>query len=351
MRFRHVAAKSANSPRIVATTGDLGDNLARFRRSLRAENVSPNTILAYCGAVDRLVDFLVGSSLPTDVVAIRRDHLEAFIADALDRLKPATANHRFRGVQRFFNYLADEGVLATSPMVRMRPPRIPEDPPAVLTRAEQARLLAACEGAGFEARRDKAIVSVFLDTGVRRAEVAGLRWTPDNELTNDFDLDGRAIRVLGKGRRERLVRIGHKTVKDLDRYLTVRERHPHAHLASLWLGRRGALTDLGTRPDGPGAREGGRTGRKLPPPPAAAHIRPRVAEQRWQRGRPHEAGRLAIKSDAPAVCGVDRLGAGARGPRSPVAAGPPVASEGSITGFGRQRTSSRGAMPLYARDA
>ena len=74
--------------RIVATTGDLGDNLARFRRSLRAENVSPNTILAYCGAVERLVDFLVASDLRSDVVAIRRDHLEAFIADALDRFKP-----------------------------------------------------------------------------------------------------------------------------------------------------------------------------------------------------------------------------------------------------------------------
>ena len=182
-----MAVKSANSPRIVATPGDLGDNLARFRRSLRAENVSPNTILAYCGAVERLVDFLVASELPTDVVAIRRDHVEAFIADALDRFKPATANHRFRGVQRFFNYLVDEASLAASPMARMRPPRIPEDPPAVLTRAEQTRLLAACDGPAFDARRDKAIVSVFLDTGARRAEVAGLRWTPDNELTNDID--------------------------------------------------------------------------------------------------------------------------------------------------------------------
>ena len=240
-----MAVKSTTGPHIVATSGDLGDNLARFRRSLRAENVSPNTILAYCGAVERLADYLVAAELPTDIGAIRRDHLEAFIADALDRFRPATANHRFRGIQRFFNYLVDEGSLAASPLARMRPPRIPEDPPAVLSRAEQSRLLAACDGPAFEARRDKAIVSVFLDTGARRAEVAGLRWTPDDEMTNDLDLDGRAIRVIGKGRRERLVRIGHKTVKDLDRYLSVRAGHPQAHLASLWLGRRGALTDSG----------------------------------------------------------------------------------------------------------
>jgi site-specific recombinase XerD len=229
----------------ILAAGDLSDNLARFRRSLRAENVSPNTILAYCGAVERLADFLIAEGLPTDVARIRRDHVEAFIADALDRFKPATANHRFRGVQRFFNYLVAEGELKDSPLARMRPPRIPEDPPAILSKVEQARLLAACEGSDFEARRDKAIVSVFLDTGARRAEVAGLRWTPDNELTNDVDLEARAIRVLGKGRRERLVRIGHKTVKDLDRYLAARARHPQAGLVALWIGRRGALTDSG----------------------------------------------------------------------------------------------------------
>lgn len=130
-------------------------------------------------------------------------------------------------------------------MARMRPPRIPDDPPAVLSRTDQARLLTACERADFEARRDRAIISVFLDTGARRAEVAGLRWTPADHATNDVALDGRAIRVLGKGRRERLVRIGHETVRDLDRYLALRARRPQAHLAALWIGRRGALTDSG----------------------------------------------------------------------------------------------------------
>jgi site-specific recombinase XerC len=274
--------------------------------------VSPNTILAYCGAVERLADYLVASELPSDVVAIRRDHLEAFIADALDRFRPATANHRFRGVQRFFNYLVNEGVLASSPLARMRPPRIPEDPPAVLTRAEQVRLLAACEGSGFEACRDKAIVSVFLDTGARRAEVAGLRWTPDDDLTNDFDLDGRAIRVVGRGRRERLVRIGHKTVKDLDRYLAVRARHSQAHLASLWLGRRGGLTDSGI---GQMVQERGRgagLGDNFHP-----HQLRRTFAHEWLSSGGNEgdlrACRLAIAGNAAAICGVDRPRAGPGG--------------------------------------
>jgi site-specific recombinase XerD len=239
-----MAVKHSTASRIV-TAGDLADNRDRFRRSLRAENASPNTITAYTGAVDRLADYLTDKGMPTDVAAIRRDHVEAFIEDALDRFKPATANHRFRGCQRFFNYLVAEGELTASPMARMKPPHIPETPPPVLSKAEQTRLMAAVDGIDFEARRDRAILDVFLDTGARRAEVAGLRWTPDNELTNDVDLEARTLRVLGKGRRERLIRIGHKTVKDLDRYLSARAKHPSAHLPGLWLGRRGTLTDSG----------------------------------------------------------------------------------------------------------
>jgi site-specific recombinase XerD len=225
--------------------GDLGDNLARFRRSLRAENRSPNTILAYCGAVERLAEYLIAQGLPTAVAAIRREHVEAFLADSLDHFKPATANHRFRGCQRFFNYLVAEGELKTSPMARMKPPHIPEAPPPVLSAADQDRLLATVSGTDFESRRDRAILSVFINTGCSRAEVAGLRWTPGDELTNDVDLEQRTLRVLGKGRRERWVRLDHRTVRDLDRYLAVRSRHPQAARAALWIGRKGNLTDSG----------------------------------------------------------------------------------------------------------
>jgi site-specific recombinase XerD len=63
--------------------------------------------------------------MPTDVASIRGEHVEAFVEDALDRFRPATANHRFRGCQRSFNYLVEEGELRDSPMARMKPPRIP----------------------------------------------------------------------------------------------------------------------------------------------------------------------------------------------------------------------------------
>jgi integrase/recombinase XerC len=76
-------------------------------------------------------------------------------------------------------------------MSRMRSPSVPEDPPAVLSDAELGSLLKACEGSDFVARRDTAILRVFVDTGARLAEVADVKIA-------DIDLDDQALTVTGR---------------------------------------------------------------------------------------------------------------------------------------------------------
>jgi site-specific recombinase XerD len=220
--------------------------MAVFRRHLKAENVSPATITAYVGALEQLDRFLDADDRPRDIATIRRQDIEAFLADILERRKPSTANQRFRGCQRFFNYLVAEGDLEASPMARMKPPRVPESPVPVLRDEELRALLATADrDTSFEGRRDAALLRVLIDTGARRAEAAGLRYTPRDETTNDIDLDQGILRVIGKGRRERVLPIGNRTVRALDRYLKVRRKHRDAALPFLWLGRRGRLTDSG----------------------------------------------------------------------------------------------------------
>lgn len=235
----------AGGPHLTAP-GDLGANAASWARHLRASNLSPATLKTYTEAVAVFGAYLAEQGMPTDVAAVSREHVEAFITDQLARWRPATAANRYRGLQRFFGWLVEEGELRASPMARMRPPHVPEDPPDVLSEDELKRLLATCErGSRFDDRRDAAIIRVFIDTGARRAEVAGLRYAPSDETANDVDLDQAILRVLGKGRRERVVAVGSKTVRALDRYLRLRQRSPHADLPWLWLGRKGRLTDSG----------------------------------------------------------------------------------------------------------
>jgi site-specific recombinase XerD len=229
----------------IVTRGDLAANVTSFARHLRAANLSPATQRTYLASLDRLARFLAERGMPTDVAAIRRDHLEAFIEDQLARFKPTTAANRYSGIQPFFKWLVEEGETRDSPMARMRKPRLPDHVPPVLSDQELTRLLQACEGQSFDERRDAALIRLFMATGARLSEVAGLRWTPWNEESNDLDLDAGQIRVVGKGRRERLVYLGAKAVKALDRYIRLRDRRPNAALPWLWLGQKGRMTDSG----------------------------------------------------------------------------------------------------------
>ena len=133
--------------------------------------------------------------MPTDAATVRREHLE----DVLSRCRPATASNRYRALARFFAYLVEEGEVTESPMVRMKPPHVPDEPVSVLGDDEVRPLLAACEGKGFEERRDTAIVRRFLDSGMWLAELANLR-LEDLDLDLDLDLDQDVASSLGRGR-------------------------------------------------------------------------------------------------------------------------------------------------------
>ncbi|MDA1036641.1 MAG: tyrosine-type recombinase/integrase [Chloroflexi bacterium] len=217
------------------TVTELGQS---FLRGLRAANKAPSTQKIYGYAVKLFDEYLVRQGMPQRVSAISREHVESFITEVLERRKPATASAYYRGLQQFFKWCAEEGEIKVSPMVHMKPPKLPEAPPPVPTDDELRRLLKACEGTGFEARRDTAIVSLFLDSGLRRSELAGLTFD-DVDLTNDV------VRVVGKGNRIRGVPFGHKTAQRLDRYLRIRRQHPNGYLDQVWIGHAGPLTSNG----------------------------------------------------------------------------------------------------------
>jgi site-specific recombinase XerD len=235
----------ATATRTIVTAGDLGVNAASFARHLRASNLAPRTVRTYLEGLQRLADYLTAQGMPTDIAGIRREHVESWIADLLERGKPSSAANRFRSVQQFFKWAVDEGEIKDSPMAKMRPPKIPDQPPAVLRQDDLRKIVAACAGPRFEDRRDEAIIRLFIATGARLAEIAALRWIPDDETMNDVDLDSAIIRVMGKGRRERVVSIGAKGAKAVDRYVRLRARHKNAGLPFLWLSSKGRLTDSG----------------------------------------------------------------------------------------------------------
>lgn len=211
-----------------------------FSRHLRAANLAAKTEATYGYALKDLAAFLEGAGMPTEVSALAREHIEAYLEDLLLRRKSATGLAYFKSLQQFFKWAVEEGELEQSPMTRMRPPRVADNPPPVLSEDEVRALLKVSQGSAFEDRRDTAIIRTFYDTGARLAELVGM-------TLETLDLENRVILVLGKGSRVRLLPIGHRTVKALDRYLRTRVNHPDAEEAWLWLGRWGPMGTTGVQ--------------------------------------------------------------------------------------------------------
>ena len=222
------------------TSSELLSLLASWQRALRAQRMSPTTLETYAAAVTGLDAFLAERGMPQAVMAISREHVEAFITHLLETRAPATAHNRYRALRSFFGWLVEEGEITTSPMARMKPPRLPETPPRVLKEPEIRRLLEVCgRDKSFNGKRDEAIIRVVADTGVRRGDLLGLS-------LDDIDLDEGLLRVTGKGDRSRLVVVGASSVRSLDRYLRARAKRPEAaELTAVWLGRKGPLRESG----------------------------------------------------------------------------------------------------------
>jgi integrase len=110
----------------------------------------------------------------------------------------------------------------------------------VLTEKQIKALLKACSGTTFEDRRDLAIVTLFLDTGLRLSELGYL-------AVGDVDVTTRTVTVVGKGSRVRTVGVNVKAIQAVDRYMRIRRGHEYAESDALWLGLRGPMTPSGIR--------------------------------------------------------------------------------------------------------
>ena len=174
--------------------------------------LSPRTLEAYGRDLERFIDSQLRAGV-RDPGGLHREHVSGWLCE-LERLglSPRSRARALVAVRRFLRHLAARGTLRRDVLVGIVAPRQARTLPRALAQEETAALLAAPDGESALALRDRAMLECLYGAGLRVSELCGL---PLAALDRRRGL----LRVLGTGRRERLIPLGEPALAALDLYL------------------------------------------------------------------------------------------------------------------------------------
>ena len=185
----------------------MDDDVSAFL-ALLATTRAPRTVEAYRRDLSRVADWL-GRPVGT----VTTEELERYLAELrADGLAATTIARRIAAVRSFFRHQQLLGSRTDNPAAELDLPRRRRKLPRTLSPGEAERLIEAANGVGPRDLRDRALVELLYGGGLRVSEAVGLDKA-------SVDLDGRLVRAIGKGNKERVVPIGRQAAEAVRRYL------------------------------------------------------------------------------------------------------------------------------------
>jgi integrase/recombinase XerC len=194
--------------------------------------LSPHTATNYARDLRALADYMDRGNLPA-WDKIDSQHVRVFAARAhAGGLSPRSVQRRLSAVRGFFNYLLRERVVSSNPAMDIRAPKAAKRLPGTLD-VDQLNQLLDIPPENALAVRDKAIMELFYSSGLRLDELVGL------DLPQ-LDLADRTVRVLGKGRKTRIVPVGRKADAALRVWLRERVTLAGSDETAVFVGKNGS---------------------------------------------------------------------------------------------------------------
>jgi len=217
----------------------------------QTEGSSPHTVKYYEGTLNRFLWYAHREGWPDDARLLNEWQIREFLGyvatevnrwdkkgngseSSSYRASARTVHHYYSALRAFFNWVVKEGFLVESPVAKVKVAK-PKDKVIRPYSTEQIKkMLVICDydyqhNAKFLGSRNKAIILTLLDSGLRVSELANIKLT-------DIDTERGWIRVMGKGAKERVVRIGKVAQKALWRYLMYRGNN---NRREVWLSEEG----------------------------------------------------------------------------------------------------------------
>jgi integrase/recombinase XerC len=193
-----------------------------FKKYIIVEkNVSDHTITNYLGDLNQFYLFLKesghsSSEEEAEISKIDRIAVRSFMGYLSKKsYSGASMGRKLASLSSFFKFLCREGYLESNPAKSVPIPKKNAKLPSFLTPDEIFSIMDLPEKNSFIGTRDQAILELFYSSGIRVGELVGLS-------LEHIDANQRNVRVLGKGKKERLVPFGSKAAEAIDSYLLFR---------------------------------------------------------------------------------------------------------------------------------
>lgn len=215
-------------------------NLAEFLDYLRIEkNRSENTLRSYQTDLELLMEFLTNKGV-SDWNKSTTDLIKEWVIDLKRKhISNTTIARRISSVKVFFGFLVKRNLIEINPTLKLISPKLNKVLPNVLGQKQAEQLLTQAANIEVEEEieevriRDYAILEVLYSTGIRVSELVGLN-------LEDINFSNLTLKVLGKGRKERIVPFGIPARDAIDKYLDEsRNKFNNKNINALFLGQRG----------------------------------------------------------------------------------------------------------------
>jgi len=181
---------------------------------------SPHTVVAYKNDLDQFVEFYTIVVGEFHVKEVRRDTVRGWLLHLMEQgLTPRSIHRKITSVKSFYNYLMREEIVDQNPAVNVTLPKVRKKLPNFVDESSLNHLLDDQDvfERNFSGIRDKLIIALFYGTGIRLAELIGLR-------EQDINRHERLIRVLGKRQKERIIPYPAEINNLFEEYVIARNR-------------------------------------------------------------------------------------------------------------------------------
>lgn len=182
------------------------------------KRASPLTAQSYQSDLHQFFNFLQDEDPSISLNDITYQHIRGFVAQHMQNGEAATSvKRKLSALRSFFKYLLKNQIISSNPAQKVTGPKTPKKLPVFMDESQTEQIFNELKfKEGFEGQRDKLLIDILYQTGIRRAELMNLK-------ENDVDIYNLQLKVLGKRNKERIIPFSLQLKRNLEEYLNVKK--------------------------------------------------------------------------------------------------------------------------------